>query len=81
MRQSMLHAFSQQQLHMDEMFNKAIEEACDPVRIQRLISKQAEECLHNCIQSEIKDFFSYGEGRKIVKAQVLKMLSKEIESE
>jgi hypothetical protein len=80
MRHSMVMAFSDYQLKMDEMFKTAVEEACEPTRIQMVLNEAAKRYLNEAIDKEVKAFFDYGStGRKMVKELVEKKLREERE--
>lgn len=74
MKQAMHHAFSQQLVNLDEQFQKAIDEACDPVRIQQILNSAASEYIRQVMQEETRWFFLNGPGRKIVRDKVIAQL-------
>lgn len=74
MRQSMIHAFSEHILQMDGLFQHAITEACKPEIVQELVMDAARRHLRTALDEEVKNFLAYGEGRKLVRAEVEKRL-------
>jgi len=75
MRQSMVHAFSEHCLKMDGLFQHAIAEACKPDAIQAVVTEAAQRYLKQALDEEVKNFLTYGEGRKLVRAEVEKRLT------
>lgn len=67
LRQSMVHAFAQQQLHLDDMFQRAIDAALDPVLIQKELNNLAQHYLSAAIADAVKHYFNYGKGRETVR--------------
>lgn len=78
MRQSMVHAFSEHTMKMDELFQRAIAEACKPEAVQEIVTDAAQRYLEQAIDEEVKSFIMYGNGRKLVKAEVEKRLNAEL---
>ena len=76
MRYSMQQAFSEHLLNMDEMFKHAIEQACRPENVQKILEDAARQFLQESIYREVNDFFAYGPGREEVKQLVAKALTK-----
>ena len=74
MRAAMVHAFSQQCLEIDQQFQVAIEVACQPDNVQRILSEAAARYIKEAVDSEIKSYFLYGDGRKAIAAEVARML-------
>lgn len=78
MRQSMVHAFSDHVLKMDGLFQHAITEACKPEVVQEIVDEAARRYLRQALDEEVKNFLTYGEGRKIVRAEVEKRLKADL---
>ena len=74
MRHSMIHAFSEHILKTDGLFQHAITEACKPEVVQEIVDDAARRYLHQALDEEVKSYLMYGEGRKIVRAEVEKRL-------
>lgn len=74
MKQTMHHAFCEQLLNLDEQFQKAIEEACDPKAIQFLLNEAARTYIKQAMNEEVRWFFLNGPGRDVVKERVIKQL-------
>lgn len=75
MQQEMHHAFPQQLLNLDEQFQQAVKEACEPKRIQYLLNQYAEKYIKEAMDQEVRWFFMNGPGREVVKDRVIKQLS------
>lgn len=81
MRQCMVHAFSEQLIKMDGAFQEAIAKACRPEAVQQIIDEAAVRYLNEALDEEVKSFLLYGEGRKLVRAEVEKRLKAELGDE
>lgn len=77
MKQMVHHAFHEMQLQMDEHFKQAMDAACDPARLQFLVNNVVQKELDAAIEKEVKEFFSYGEGRSIIKEAVIQRLQQD----
>jgi hypothetical protein len=72
---SQIHAMiSQELVGMDEMVQKAVEDACDPRRIENMIQTMTDAVLRKAIHNEIEDFFFHGKGRTALRAAINKTL-------
>ncbi len=78
MRQSMVHAFSEHVLTMDKLFHNAIAEACKPEAVQEIVTDAAKRYLQQALDEEVKNFLTYGEGRKLVRDEVIKRLNNDL---
>ena len=78
MRQSMIHAFSEHVLKMDGLFQHAITEACKPEVVQEIVDDAARRYLRQALDEEVKNYLTYGEGRKMVRAEVEKRLKADL---
>ena len=78
MRQSMVHAFSEHVLKMDGLFRHAITEACKPEIVEEIVMDAARRYLREALDEEVKSFLTYGEGRKLVRAEVEKRLKADL---
>jgi len=79
LRHSIVHAFNRTQLQMDEFFRKAVDEACNPERLQNIITEESKKVIDEAVKAEVDSFYRYGDGREAVKTAVLKKLSEEVE--
>lgn len=77
MRQSMIHAFSRQMLRLDEMFKEAINDACQPEKVQAILTEAANKYIQEALKLETERYFLYGEGRKYISEKVKEKLDKE----
>lgn len=78
MRQSMIHAFSEHVLKMDGLFQHAITAACKPEVVQEIVDDAAQRYLRQALDEEVKNYLTYGEGRKLVRAEVEKRLKADL---
>lgn len=76
MRHTMVHAFTEQILGMDQMFQTAIAEACQPENVQRILTEAAQRVLRETVAKEVEAYFGYGEGRKQVQSVVSRALAR-----
>ena len=81
MKHSILMACSEYAVQMDADIQAAVEEACKPEHISAVIRKYAHEEIDNAIKEEIKQFYRYGDGRKVVKEVVGAMLSERLKED
>lgn len=77
MKQSMVHAFSQQMLNLDELFRAALDDACQPEKIQAVLTEAANKYVKEALETETKRYFMFGEGRKFIADKVKEKLDKE----
>ena len=77
MRQAMVHAFSEHQFNLAQEFHRALKAATDPARIEALLEEAAKEELDRVIREETKAFFTYGEGREVIRNAVIKRIKKQ----
>lgn len=74
MKHAIISAFNDTALQLDEAIRNAINAYCQPENIQHVVTTEVKRVLDEVIKAEIKDFYQYGEGRKIVKDAVIKRL-------
>jgi len=77
MRHSIMTAITEQNMKFDEYFQRALDEACSPARVQDLMNFEVRKQLDDIIKQEVKTFFQYGEGRKTVREAVIEQLMKD----
>lgn len=70
MRQALHFAFSEHQARVDDQVNAAIDAFCTPENLARVIDEEVNRVLKEAIQGAIKSFFTYGEGRDVIRAAV-----------
>lgn len=67
MKHTMLVALSEYAAQVDEMLRSSIEAYCTPDNLQRVIDKETQRTLDAVIREEVKNWFTYGEGREVIK--------------
>ena len=72
MRLSILHAFSNQMLQMDDNLKIAVDNFCTPENIQRIMNGEVERVMREVIQEELVKFYRHGEGRQIIAEKIKK---------
>jgi len=77
MREQIAMAFTDFQLKQDAMVRESLSKICTPENIQAIMDETIARELRAVIESETKAFFSYGEGRALVAAEVIKKLKRE----
>jgi hypothetical protein len=74
MRHTMAFALSQYTAQIDETLQAALEAYCTPENLERVIQTETAKILDQVIKEEVKNWFTYGEGRKAIKEAVEKKL-------
>jgi len=74
MRHSMIHAFSEHMVKMDEQFKHAITEACRPEIVQEIVNDAARRYLKQALDEEVKSFLLHGDGRALISKSVKERL-------
>lgn len=74
MRHTLAIALNEHQLQLDEYMRKAIEDFCQPEKLEKIITDIAHKELNNVIQVEVERFFKFGEGHKAVSESVRSFL-------
>lgn len=77
-KQAMLHAFSEQMLNLDQQFKVALDDACQPAKVQAILTEAANRYIKEAVQDETKHYFLYGEGRKHIAAKVKERMDAEM---
>jgi len=77
MKQSIIHAFNKQMLGLDEMFKVALDDACQPEKVQNILTEAANKYIQEALKLETERYFLFGEGRKYISEKVKKKLDKE----
>lgn len=74
MRESMVHAFSAQMLDLDKNFRIAMDDACQPQKVQAILTEAANSYIRQALEEETKSYFLHGDGRKVIAAKVKEKL-------
>jgi hypothetical protein len=74
MKQTIVTALTHQALQLDRDIQTAVESYCTERNIAALIQGEVNRVLDSVIAEEVKRFFQYGEGRKVVAEAVKKRL-------
>lgn len=75
---ALLHAMSDHQLQIDQNVQAAVEKFCTPENLAKIIEDKSHTIMREAIESEVRDFFTYGDGRKAIRAAVQKKLKEDI---
>lgn len=78
MKHTMLHAFNQQTLRLDMMFKEALDDTCQPEKVQNILTEAANRFIKEALETETKNYFTYGEGRKFIANKVKEKLNEEL---
>lgn len=76
MKWSILKAFTEANAKIDADIRRAVEAFCTPENVQRVVSRTVNEVLTQVIDEEVRSFYRYGDGRKIVKAAIERKLKR-----
>lgn len=63
---------------MDEDIQRAVDSACTPENVSRIVEQTAGEEIKRAIEEEIQKFYRYGDGREAVREVVEKILTERI---
>jgi len=74
MRQCLLHAFSEELVKLDQQFRVAVEDACQPEKVQAVLTEAANKYMKQALEEETKSYFMYGDGQKSIAAKVKEKL-------
>lgn len=78
MKHSIYAAFSEHAASMDLDIKASVEAFCTPGNPKGIIKDQVDRVLKAAIEDEIKSFYAYGDGRKIIREAVQKRLLEDI---
>ena len=67
MEASILHAFSEYEVQLDDDIRRAVAEYCQPENIKRVIADHVKRSLDATIKEEVDRFYRYGKGREVVR--------------
>lgn len=74
MKEVILNAFSEKILSLDADMQRAVEAYCTPENIAHVITEHVNIVLDTVIKEEVQRFYTYGEGRSIIREAVEKRL-------
>ena len=77
MKYTLLAAMEDQIGNMDEQIKIAIDQACEPERIQQMLNDVSKKEIDKAVTSEIERFFRYGNGMMAIKEAVSKQLERD----
>ncbi len=75
MRQSMIHAFSEQLVNMDQQFRAAVDDACNPQKVQTILTEAANKYFKQAVEEQTREYFLYGPGRNFIAEKVREKLN------
>lgn len=75
MKHSVQVALSEYALQRDADIQKAIEHACSPANLARIIEDAARKAITECVADEMRRHFQYGPGRDAVREVIATTLS------
>lgn len=76
MRHVVKTAITEHQAQVDADVQKALDAACSPENLSRVIHEATISTVSQVIEEEVKAFFQYGDGRKAIAAAVRESLLK-----
>lgn len=74
MRQTLRVALLDHSALLSDTIQKAVDAFCTPENLEHIIYLETRTVLTQVIKEEVKNWFVYGEGRKVIKAEVIKRL-------
>lgn len=75
MKHTILHAFTQHQMQLDQSVRAAVEKFCEPNHINCIVANAVDRTMRDVIAKEVESFFRYGAGGDVIKEQVIAKLS------
>lgn len=76
MATTIITAFNESQARQDANVRAAVEKYCSEGNVQRVLDAAVREHLDRAIKDEVQRFYSYGEGRELVKRLVQQRLER-----
>lgn len=70
MKHSIVHALSEYQVQMDQQLKVAVEKACSPENLQRVLDQEVRNTLDLAIKNELDHFFRFGDGKDVLRDAV-----------
>lgn len=77
MRHALQVALADHVVRLDSDIQQAIANFCDDSKLQTLIDEQVNIHMRLAVESAVRDFFSYGQGRTVIKEQVFRHLEEQ----
>lgn len=74
MKHAIIHAMSEHLAQMDADIQEAVNAACTPENIKKIITDTAEREIKNAITQHVQDFYRYGDGRSVIRDAVFEVL-------
>jgi hypothetical protein len=74
MRHTMAYALTKYATDLDSTLQAALEAYCTPENLEYVIQTETSKVLNQVIKEEVKNWFTRGEGRKVIKEAVEKKL-------
>ena len=78
LRHTMVRMMTDHTAKMDFQIKQAIEQACSPDNVQRILDEAARRYLAQAIDDEVKSFLLCGKGRALLRKQIEKRLKQEL---
>ena len=76
MQHSILMAFSDHAAKMDADVQAAVKAMCTPENVARMISEQTNRAIEAAINEQIRSYYAYGNGARVIKDAVVAHLDK-----
>lgn len=74
MKGSILKAFSELELQLDEDIRAAVEAYCTPENVAAIINREVQTAIDAAVKQEVDNFYRYGEGRQIIRKVIQERL-------
>lgn len=78
MKHSLMIALREHSALMDSQVQQAVEDFCKPENIDMVMRNMVNEQMKRAVEEEVRNFFSYGDGRRAVRDAVHATLSKDL---
>ena len=66
MRETILHAFTVQQMRTERYVADSLEQFCSEENLRRIIDNEVRLAVEAALKKEIHNFFSWGDGAKLI---------------
>ncbi len=66
MRQAILHSFLKYNSELNKAVDEALKNAVSADSFFELVDREVREAVNECVAKEIKGYFGWGEGRKMI---------------
>lgn len=78
MKQTMIHAFGQQQLDISAEVKRALDRECHPDRIQEIVDRTAREAVNIAVSDAVKHWWLTSEaGQQLIKQAIAERMEEE----